>query len=206
MKKENVLKALKELRKDKKRKFVQTVDLIINLKNFDPKRQTINLIISLPYKVKEKKICAFLNKKSELVDTIVKKDFEKYKGKELKKLEEKYDFFISTAQLMPSVATSFGKVLGPVGKMPSPQLGILPTENDKSLQDLLDKINKVIKIRSKEPSLKISIGKEKMKDEDLTENALLVYKKILDSLPRGKENLKNILIKFTMSKPQKLEI
>ena len=35
MDKENVIKALQELRKQEKRKFVQTAELIINLRNFD---------------------------------------------------------------------------------------------------------------------------------------------------------------------------
>jgi large subunit ribosomal protein L1 len=200
MKKESILKVLKELRKEKKRKFPQTVDLIINLRNFDAKKQSINLSVDLPYKFKEKKICAFLTKKSELVDTITKPEFGKYKDKELKKLVSKYDFFIAAASLMPAIATSFGRVLGPIGKMPSPQLGILQEENNKAIEYVLNKINKVARIRSKEPSLKIAVGKEDMKDEEI------VYNKILDALPRKKENLKSILIKFTMTKPRKIEI
>lgn len=204
MKKENILKALAELRKEKKRKFSQTVDLIINLRSFDAKKQSINLIADVPHKVKEKKVCGFLTKKSDLIDTITLSEFNKYKGKELKGLVKKYDSFISVASLMPAVATSFGKVLGPAGKMPSPQLGILPAEDKKAIEELLGKINRALKIKSKEPSLKISIGKDSMKDEEIADNAVLVYNKVLEALPRKKENLKSILIKFTMSKPVKL--
>ena len=206
MKKESILKAFEELRKQEKRKFVQTAELIINLRNFDVKKQSVNLFVELPYKIKEKKICAFLTKKSALVDTITKAEFEDYKEKKvLKKLIKKYDFFISVAGLMPSVATSFGKVLGPAGKMPSPQLGILMTENDNSIKEILEKVNKITKIKSKEPSLKISIGKENMKDEEIAENVMAIYSKVLEALPRKKENLRSVLIKFTMSKPQKIE-
>ena len=204
MNKESVLKALQELRKQEKRKFTQTAELIINLRNFDVKKQSVNLFVELPYKLKEKKICAFLAKKSSLVDTITKQEFENYKGKELKKLTKKHDFFISAASLMPAVATSFGKVLGPTGKMPSPQLGILMTEDDKSTKEILEKVNKITKIKSKEPSLKVSIGKESMKDEEIAENAAVIYNKVLEVLPRKKENLRSILIKFTMSKPVKV--
>jgi len=204
MEKESILKALQELRKQEKRKFIQTAELIINLRNFDVKKQSINLFVELPYKIKEKKVCAFLTKKSTLVDTITKAEFDDYKGKKVKKLIKKYDFFISAASLMPAVATSFGKVLGPAGKMPSPQLGILMKEENKAIEEVLEKVNKITRIKSKEPSLKISIGKENMKDEEIAENAIVIYNKVLDALPRKKENLRSILIKFTMTKPQKI--
>lgn len=206
MNKESVLKALEELRKEEKRKFSQTVDLIINLRNFDVKKQSVNLFVEIPHKIKEKKVCAFLTKKSSIIDTITKQDFEKYKGKELKKLAKGYDFFVSISSLMPSVATSFGKVLGPMGKMPSPQLGMITTEDDKEIKKVTEKINKTLRIKSKEPSLKVAIGKEDMKDEEIAENVLAVYNAVLNTLPRKKENLRSILIKFTMSKPKKVDI
>ena len=150
MNKESILKALQELRKGKERKFKQTVDLIINLKNFDLKRDNVNLVIDLPHKIKDKKIAAFLTKESELVNTIIKAEFDKYKGKELKKLVDNYDAFISFAGLMPAVATTFGKILGPTGKMPSPKLGMLMKEDDKTIKETLEKVNRSIKIKSKE--------------------------------------------------------
>ncbi len=53
-------KALAELRKNKERKFNQSVDLIINLQKFDVKRNAVNIFIQVPHKFKDKKICAFL--------------------------------------------------------------------------------------------------------------------------------------------------
>ncbi len=207
MEKQDILKALAELRKEKKRKFTQTVELIINLKNFDIKKQGVNIVVNVPHKVKDRHICAFLNKKSESVDTITKAEFDKYKDKrEMKRLVKKYDFFIAVAGLMPAVAMSFGKVLGPVGKMPSPQLGILPSEDEKPIKDLLGIINRVIKIKSKEASLKVTIGKEELSDEELAENAITVYKAVFNALPRQKENLKSVLIRFTMTKSIKIPI
>ena len=35
---------------------------------------------------------------------------------------------------MPVVATTFGRALGPTGKMPSPQLGIVANEDDNSIK------------------------------------------------------------------------
>ena len=124
----------------------------------------------------------------------------------LKKLVNNFDFFIAQASLMPKVATTFGRALGPSGKMPSPQLGILMDVNDKALEELKAKINKSIKIRAKESSIKVAIGKQSMKDEDIIENVMSVYKRLLKELPREKENIKNVEIKFTMTKPVKISV
>jgi large subunit ribosomal protein L1 len=200
-------KALTELRKNKERKFEQTVDLIINLQKFDLKKNQVNLFVSVPFKIKDKKICAFLETKNKNVETITFEEFKKYSDKKrLKKLVKKYDFFIAQASLMPKVATTFGRILGPVGKMPSPQLGILLDVNDKNIEDLKKKINNSVKIKTKEASIKFAIGKQNMKDEEIIENVSTVYNAILKALSRGKENIRNLELKFTMTKPQKIKI
>ncbi|MDP3881261.1 MAG: hypothetical protein Q8Q31_00070 [Nanoarchaeota archaeon] len=199
--------ALTELRKSEKKKFEQSVDLVINLKGIDLRKDNISAIISLPNIVKEKKVCGFLTKKSELIKTVTQLDFPKYRDKDaLKELVKEYDFFISHISLMPSVATTFGKALGPAGKMPSPQLGVLPNEEDSTIKALLNKISHSVKIRLKELSLKVSVGKENMKDEAIIENALAVYQGLINVLPTKKENVKSIMLKLTMSKPLKVEI
>jgi len=178
------LKAIAELRKtEKKRKFDQAVDLIINLKNFDVRREAFNIFIPVPHKIKDKKIAGFFEAKSKIIDTITKQEFPKYKEKkEIKNLIKKYDFFMANAKLMPAVATTFGRVLGPVGKMPNPQLGILPSEDENMIKVIVNKINSTVRVKVKEPSIKIGIGKESMPDNDLIENALAVYKTILENL------------------------
>ncbi|MEM3091074.1 MAG: hypothetical protein QXX55_00220 [Candidatus Pacearchaeota archaeon] len=200
-------KALSELRNSKKRKFNQTVDLIINLKKFDPKKNQINLFLDIPHKIKDKKICAFLMSPSKDIETITPEQFKIYSDKKaLKKLVKKFDFFIAQANLMPKIATVFGRVLGPAGKMPSPQLGILMDVNEKEISNIKKKINNNIKIKVKESSIKLAIGKESMKDSEIIENILTVYNAVLKVLPKGRENVKNLEIKFTMTKPQKIVI
>jgi len=204
---EQLKQALVELRKDKSRKFDQSVDLIINLQKFDVKREQLNLFVSVPHKAKDKKICGFLEIKNNNVDTIMKSEFKKYSDKkELKKLIAKYDFFIAQASLMPIVATTFGRVLGPAGKMPSPQLGILMNVDDRAINELKDKINSSLKIKTKEASIKVPVGKQSMKDEEIIENVLAIYNTVLKSLSKGKDNIKNIELKFTMTKPQKIKL
>jgi ribosomal protein L1 len=90
--------------------------------------------------------------------------------------------------------------------MPSPQLGIIMNADEKTLKELKNKINTSVKIKVKEPSIKIPIGKQSMKDEEIIENILSVYNTLLKTLPRNKENIKNIEIKFTMTKPYKIPL
>ena len=204
---EQLKRSLEELRKGKQRKFDETVDLIVNLQKFDPKKNQINLFVQVPYKIKKKKIAGFLEVKHKDVEQISKNDFKKYSDKkEIKKLVKKFDFFISQASLMPSVATTFGRVLGPAGKMPSPQLGVLMNPDEKSIKELIEKINQSVRIRVKEASVKIPIGKQSMKDEEVIENITTIYNALLKVLPKENENVKNVKIKFTMTKPMKIKI
>jgi large subunit ribosomal protein L1 len=199
--------ALDELKKEEKRNFDQSIDLIINLKGIDVKRDNINVIVNVPHKVKDKNICGFFTKKSSLVKTITDIEFPKYKDKkELKNLVKNFDFFIAEAKLMPSVATNFGKVLGPTGKMPSPQLGILPNPDDNAIKAVLEKINSSLKIKVKEASVKVVVGKQKMKEEQVIENIEAIYKGLMNALPIKKDNIKNVMVKLTMSKPIVVEM
>lgn len=197
-----------ELRKNLvERKFDQTAELIVNLRGIDMKRDNVSLVATLPHKVKERRICAFLSEKSKLVSTITKPEFGKFKDKkELKKFINQYDSFISAAALMPSVATTFGKVLGPSGKMPSPQLGLLTQENDNAIKEMLERVTRSVKVRMKEASIKIAIGKLSMDDKMLVENAQAAYTAIIAALPNKKESVRNVSVRFSMSKPVRVEV
>lgn len=197
-------KALQELRKDKKRKFIQSVDLILNLQKFDARKEALNTFIQIPNPT-EKKLCGFLTKRTALVDTITKEEFKKFRDiKEQKRLSKKYDFFIAAAPLMGDIATTFGRVLGPVGKMPSPQAGIMAIDNEANIKATIEKMKKSIRIRTKERSIKLSIGKEDMPDNKLKENILGAINALENALPRKKDNIKEALIKFTMTKAIKI--
>ena len=194
------IKAIAELRKERKRKFVQSVDLIVNLKNFDVRREALNTFLFVPHG-SEKKIAAFFVKRSKLIDTITEEDFVKYKElKDIKKLAKKYDMFLAVAPMMGKVATKFGRVFGPMNKMPSPLAGIVPKEDDEMIKGMLDKMGKAIRVKNKEMSIKVSVGKESMSDKELVANVEAAVKELEKKLPKGRDNVKNILVKLTMSK------
>lgn len=197
--------AIKKLRSEEKRKFVQSLDLIVNLQKIDPRKEALNIMVAIP-NAPEKKICAFLTKKSKLVDTIVKEEFESFKdNKAVKKFAKRYDVFIASAPLMAAVATKFGRTLGPLGKMPTPQAGVIMQETDENVKAMIEKMSQSTKVRVKEKSIKLSIGKEDMSEAQLVENTNSVIKTIIETLPYRKDNIRNIQLKWTMSKPLDLE-
>jgi large subunit ribosomal protein L1 len=198
--------ALKELRKSKKRKFVQTVDLIVNLQKFDSRKDSINSFIQLP-NIYERKIGAFLTTNVKGIDVVLKDSFDSYKNiRDSKRLAKSYDMFIASAPLMGQLATKFGRALGPSGKMPSPQLGIILKEDEETIKKLIDKMKRAVKIKTKERVIKIGVGKEDMSDEALKQNIEAAVKGITELLPQKNDNLKEILIKFTMTPPVKINL
>lgn len=199
----DIKNALEALRKEKKRKFSQTLDLVINLQYFDVRKEALNTFIVLPHS-RPKRIAAFLSKRSKLIDTITEDDFSRYKDvNDMKALAKKYDYFIASAPMMSKIATKFGRVFGPLGKMPSPQAGIIPPqESDEMITKMVEKMNSVVRVKHKEPTIKLAVGKDDMSDDELIKNVEVAINSLKDKLPRGNENVKEVILKFTMSAPQ----
>lgn len=216
MDKNSIIKSLKEARENaKKRNFSQTVELIINFKGLDLKKpeQQLDFYSILKHPFKPAKICGLVgeelleNSKKTFDETIFIDDFDKYNGKkkEIKALARKYDYFVAQANLMPKVATVFGRFFGPLGKMPNPKAGCVvpPAAN---LEVIKGKLSKQISIKVKSiPVLQIPIGKEDGKDEEIAEDIYSIYDQIIHKLPGEVQNIKSIYIKLTMGKPVKVE-
>ncbi len=217
MEKQAILKTIKELKeKAKKRNFSQSFDLIVVLKGLDMKKPENQVEFFQPVKHdtgKKIKICALVGpeltaKAKESCDVVVNADdFPKYAKdkKAAKKLANECDWFIAQANLMPKVAASFGRVLGPKGKMPNPKAGCVvpPTAN---LGPLSEKLRKTVKVSAKTiPMIQCIVGKEDMKDEDVSDNIWTIYDGLVHHLVSGKDNVRSVMLKLTMSKPIKLE-
>ncbi len=210
--KEQILKAIKELRKiNQKRNFTQSLDVHISLKNTDVRKQEnkIKDYVVLPHApTKKKKIAIFVDKElvepaKKIYDLVIKRDdFPNYKNKrEIKKMIRKYKYFVAQANLMGEIANVFGKYLGPTGKMPNPKAGCIIPIKPEVLKPTYDKLQRTVKIAIKDqPTINVSAGDENMKDEELCDNIYTIYEAVKHKLPRGEEKIKNIHIKFTMSK------
>jgi large subunit ribosomal protein L1 len=204
--------SIHELKQHTKKNFKQTVDLIINLKGLDLKKpeHQIELFLELPkYKGKKAKICALIgpemadNAKNGMDGFVTQQDFEKYTAnkKLIKKLASEYDFFVGQATIMPKIATVFGRVLGPKGKMPNPKAGCVVPPN-ANLKTIHDKLMNSVKVSGKKaPLLQTTVGSEESSDEDLLENIKFVYSSVITHLPQEQFNVKSVYIKYTMGKP-----
>ena len=215
MEKEKILEALKKIR-NKKRKFAQSVDLVVSLKELDLKKpeHQVDFFVTLPNDAgKKSKICALVAQElapeaRKVCDSVVLvDDFPKYlkDKKAVKKLVKEHGYFIGQANIMPRIASVFGRTLGPKGKMPNPKAGcIVPPK--ASLKPLYDRLQNTLRVTAKTaPVLQCRIGNEKMTDEELARNFSAVYDQLINSLPNGEANVKVAFFKLTMGRPVMLK-
>jgi large subunit ribosomal protein L1 len=203
---------LKEARgKSKARKFAQSWDLIINLKDMDLKKpeNRFNLELVLPEGIgRDLKTVVIgdslftdAKKHADLAlsrDDVLKLGKDK---KKLKKLASEYEWWFGEAPLMPLIGKELGVVLGTRGKMPKP----LPPK--MNLEGILARAKKSIKIRlATTPVVQIAVGSEKMPDEKVAKNIEAAMSFIVEKLPKGKFSIRNAAVKLTIGKPVKLDM
>jgi large subunit ribosomal protein L1 len=212
MNKEEIQKALAQVKAQPTRKFSQSYELIINLKNLVIKQNPLDFFVTLHFpKGKKIKVAAFVgtqlqDQAKEYCDLVISEsDFGKYSDKkELKKLADSYDYFIAQANLMPTVAKTFGKVLGIKGKMPNPKLGCVVPPN-ANLEPLVSRLNLAVRMQAKKATnLQCMVGKENQPDTEIVDNILTVYTMTLKQLPNEIQNVKSVILKTTMGTPVKI--
>jgi len=203
---EAVKKALDE-EHNHKRKFKQSVDLVINLKDVDMSKPAnrIDEEVQLPKgRGRKAKVGVFATgemamKAKEIADIVIQpEDLEKITkdAKEAKKIAEEHDFFLAESPLMPTIGKSLGRVLAPRGKMPKP----LPPDADVVPQ--IEKLWNTIRIRSRDKlTFHCLVGNEEMGVEDIADNVEEVLKAIEGKLERGRMNIRSAYVKTTMGSP-----
>ena len=190
--------------KERGRKFAQTVDLAINLKNVDltvPKNR-IEDEVPLPHgRGKSVRIGIFasgdLAAKSKAVADVVIQPQEMGElatdKKKFKKLVNSIDYFLAEAPLMPTIGKTLGVVLGPRGKMPRP---IPPTADPKPL---VESLRKVVRLRSKDrKTFHTVVGSDDMSAENIADNIDVLVKRLEAKLEQGRNNIQSIFVKTTM--------
>ena len=208
-----LLDAVKEVKsKSGEKKFTQSVELILSIKEIDMKSPEgrIQQVIDLPHITgKPNKILviatgelAMKAKKAKVDKVIEKPELEGLVGKkkELRKIANSYDVFLSEAPLMPLVGRIFGPVLGPRGKLPVP---VPPTA---PIAGLVKKHRKTVVVRMRnQPIIQCAIGTADMKEEQIVDNIQAVLRVVEGKLKRGLKNIKFAFVKTSMGTPVKIK-
>ena len=135
----DVKEAIEIIRKSKKLKFDETIDIAINL-GVDPKHadQIVKGVVKLPHgNGKKEKIAVFAKDdklkeaKAAGADYIGAEDL----AQKIEKSEIKIDRVIATPDMM-TIVGKLGKVLGPKGLMPNPKLGTVTADLKKIIEDI----------------------------------------------------------------------
>ena len=208
--KETVKAVKKALESRKKRSFLETVDLAINLKDVDlsvPKNRIQEDIILPHGRGRSVRVCVIGSeelgmKAKNVADRIITPEelgTIADDKKEAKKVANEFDYFIAEAPLMPTIGKRLGIVLGPRGKMPKP---IPPGADPKPM---IDNLSKSVSIRSKDKmTFHAPVGNVEMDPEEIAENIDSVIKRVASRLERGTMNIASAYVKTTMGPAEKL--
>ncbi len=194
----------KALEGAKPRKFKESVEICINLKDVDlsiPKNR-IDEEIPLP-KGRGKMVKVALFGTSEMTikakgiadRVLTPEDIDKLADnkRDGRKLALGHQYFVAEAPLMPTIGKKLGKVLAPRGKMPRP----IPPGSDPG--PILNAVRNSVRVRSKDRrTFHATVGTREMSAEDLAANVGAVLNRIIARLERGPNNIHSVFVKTTM--------
>ena len=198
------------LQTDRERKFVETVEVAINLRDVDLQnpQKRINAEVALPHgRGRPARVAVFAQGEmavisKKIVDTVISPeqiDELSENKREARKLADKFDFFVAETGLMATIGKSLGVVLGPRGKMPRP----IPPQAD--IARIINSLTNLVPVRSKDrPTFHVPFGNVSMTQDQLADNLETILKRIESNLDRGTDNIASIWVKTTMGRAVRL--
>jgi large subunit ribosomal protein L1 len=194
----------------KKRRFEQTFELAINLRELDMKRpeNRVNLRVQLPNGISGQKVLVFAggdlalrarrSGADEVIEPAELSELAKDKKAAKRRLKD-FDIFISEAPLMPTVGRVAGPILGPRGKMPTPVPPQAPVDN------VIERERRAVVLRSRDKMFcHCMVGRENMTDEQVAQNIEAILNNLIAATKRGYGNIKSIYLKMTMGEAIRL--
>jgi len=201
--------AVLEGSKVKPRKFTETVELQVGLKNYDPQKdKRFSGTVKLPYTPRpQMKVCVLGDHrhceeaKALGVDAMSVEDLKKLnKNKKLvKKLAKKYSAFLASDSVIKQIPRLLGPGLNKAGKFPTL---IGPNDN---LETKIEEIKASIKFQLKKVlCLGVAIGHVAMADKELYVNSQMSVNFLVSLLKKNWQNVGALYLKSSMGKPQRL--
>ena len=194
---------------EKKRQFLETVELQVVLKNYDPQKdKRFSGTIRLRHVPKpNKKICLLGDAQhcdeaaKNSIPCMTVDDLKKLnKDKKLvKKLAKRYDAFLASDSVIKQIPRLLGPGLNKAGKFP-----VLLTHNEK-MMDKIEEVKATIKFQMKKTLvLGVAIGHVSMSADELVANLHLAINFLVSLLKKNWQNIRTLHVKSTMGKPQRL--
>merc|ERR1712147_344428 len=191
------------------RKFMETVDLQIGLKNYDPQKdKRFSGTVKLKHVPRPKfKVCVLGDQqhcdeaKVKGIPSMSADDLKKLNKnkKEVKKLAKKYDAFLASESLIKQIPRLLGPGLNKASKFPA-----LLTHSD----DMVGKVNDIkatVKFQMKKVlCLNVAVGNVGMTEDQIVQNLNLSINFLVSLLKKNWQNVKSLYIKSTMGAPQRL--
>ena len=198
-----------EEKQGKKRKFTESIELQITLKNYDPRKdKRFSGSFKLPVQPRPNmRFCVLANAKHVAVckelgcEFMTVEDLKKLnKNKKLvKKLAHKYDFFLASDTLIKQIPRLLGPGLNRSGKFPT-RVG----KNDV-MEDKINDVKSTIKFQMKKVMcLNIAVANVDMTEAEVALNVQLAANFLTSLLKKGWQNIKVMYIKSTMGPVQQI--
>lgn len=194
---------------EKKRKFLETVELQIGLKNYDPQKdKRFSGTVKLKHIPRPKMQVCILGdqqhcdeaKANEVpfMDAEALKKLNKNK-KLVKKLAKKYDAFLASESLIKQIPRLLGPGLNKAGKFP----GLL--QHNESMTAKIDEVKATIKFQMKKVlCLSVAVGHVNMTPDELAQNVHLSVNFMVSLLKKHWQNVRSLHIKSSMGPAQRL--
>jgi len=193
--------------KEKPRKFLETVELQIALKDYDTQRdKRFSGSVKLPFVPRPRmKVCVLgdavhceaaqkLGIPFKSVEDLKKLNKNK---KLVKKLAQEFDAFLASQVLIPQIPRLLGPGLNKAGKFPT-----LVTHTD-NLENKITDIRSNVKFQLKKVlCMGVAIGNVGMSPDELRQNSLMAINFLVSLLKKNWNNVKRLHIKSTMGKCQ----
>ncbi|EEF38533.1 60S ribosomal protein L10a, putative [Ricinus communis] len=190
--------------KEKKRKFTETIELQIGLKNYDPQKdKRFSGSVKLPHIPRPKmKICMLGDAQHveeaeaiglQWMDVEALKKLNKNK-KLVKKLAKQYHAFLASE----SVIKQIPRLLGP-GKFPT-----LVTHQE-SLESKVNETKATVKFQLKKVlCMGVAVGNCSMEEKQVFQNVQMSVNFLVSLLKKNWQNVKCLNLKTTMGTPQRI--
>jgi len=205
----NVAELLDYSTNTKKRNFLETVELQIGLKNYDPQRdKRFSGTVRLPTVPRPGMGICIIGDQHDIdrskhhgFDAMSTDDLKKLnKNKKLiKKLARKYDAFLASDTLIKQIPRLLGPGLSKAGKFPT------PVSHADDLNNKVTEVKSTIKFQLKKVlCMGVAVGNVGMTEDELVSNIMLAINYLVSLLKKGWQNVGSLTIKATMSPPKRL--